>query len=53
MAYIECKDCRYCEQEKYIGSTRSEFRQGDDYSYYCHKHGQHVIETDTCKDAEY
>ena len=49
---IECRDCAYCEQERYDCSNRSDFRVGDDYLYYCHKHGCRVNETGTCKDAK-
>ena len=47
-----CKYCIHCECVRYDGGNRSEFRKGDDYLYYCHKHKQYVIETETCKDAE-
>ena len=51
MSYVECRDCRYCERD-WIGDSRSEFRRGDDYRYYCRLHHQVVAEDDTCKDAE-
>ena len=51
MSYIACKDCRYSEKE-WIGDTRSEFRYGDDYRYYCRYYGEVVNEDDTCDHAE-
>ena len=49
---IECEDCIYCECYKYDASNRSEFRQGNDYLYWCHKFDKNVIETDSCRFAE-
>lgn len=48
---IECKDCVYCTRDKWDGSNRSAFRQGDDYLYWCHKFDRYVIETDSCRFA--